>query len=436
MSSVCDLEARMRRVAILIVILGVMAPVSPAARGGQGHGENFVLVEESRLPPDTEQAGTSTLDIDLVDVDGDGDLDLFKAQGTDSLSGRPNQLLINTGTGQFVDESAQRLPFENLNSTKADWGDVDGDGDLDGIVAQVGGEQLLLNDGFGVFADGSSQLPAPLPLLSDISADAHFADVDGDGDLDILVSNEIPFPGPFAGAQSRLWINNGLGQFTDQTFPRLPVAIEQTVAMLPGDIDGDGDLDLIVLNRGQDKVLMNSGAGFFTDETSLRFPDTDDTSRAGGLADLDGDGDLDLVVGNSRGEAAALYFNDGVGRFAAGDFGMTPLPNETIAGLELVDLDADGDLDVYLSNAGQLLVGHGFLGGPDRYFRNNGQGYFVERTRSHFDPPNDPTTDSAFGDIDGDGDLDLVVGNSGENGGERVFVNYPCAGGLCSIRSE
>ena len=427
----------MRRVAILIVTLAAMTPVSPAARGGQGHGQNFVLVEESRLPADTEPAGTSTLDIDLVDVDGDGDLDIYKAQGTDSLDGRPNQLLINTGGGRFVDESADRLPPENLNSTKADWGDVDGDGDLDGIVAQVGGEQLLLNDGFGFFTDGSSQLPGPLPLLADISADAHFADVDGDGDLDILVSNEIPFPGPFPpGAQSRLWINNGLGQFTDQTSSRLPVAIEQTVAILSGDIDRDGDLDLIVLNRGQDKVLVNSGAGVFADDTSLRFPVTTDTTRAGGLADLDGDGDLDLVVGNSRGEAAALYFNDGGGTFARGDLGMTPLPNETIAGLELVDLDADGDLDVYLSNAGQLLVGHGFLGGPDRYFRNNGGGKFQERTTSHFVPPNDPTTDSAFGDIDGDGDLDLVVGNSGVNGVERVFVQYPCAGGLCDIRSE
>ena len=425
----------MRRLAIVLAIV-VWPSVSQVRVGTEGQGQNFMLVEEVRLPPSTELPGTSTLDVDLVDVDGDGDLDIYKAQGTDSLEGRPNQLLINTGSGHFADESSARLPFENLNSTKADWGDVDGDGDLDGIVANVGGEQLLVNNGLGVFADGGSRLPPPLPLIFDISADAHFADVEGDGDLDILVSNEIPFPGPFTGAQSRLWINNGIGQFTDETFPRLPVAVEQTVAMLPGDIDGDGDLDFIVLNRGQDKVLINSGAGMFTDETSQRFPVTSDTTRAGGLADLDGDGDLDLVVGNSRGEAAALYFNDGAGRFTTGDFGMTPLPSETIAGLELVDLDRDGDLDVYLSNAGQLLVGHGFLGGLDRYFRNNGRGRFEERTTSHFVPANDPTTDSAFGDIDGDGDPDLVSGNSGENGGERVFVNYPCAQGVCDIRVE
>ena len=426
----------MRGVAILIVTLGVIAPVSPAARGEQGHGQDFVLVEESRLPLDPSPAGTSTTDVDLVDVDGDGDLDLYKAQGTDGFAGRPDQLLINDGHGHFVDESASRLPPENANSLKVDFGDVDGDGDLDAILANVGPELLLLNDGLGVFTDGSNRLPPPPPLLDDLSPDARFADVDGDGDLDILVSNEIPFPGPFPGAQDRLWINDGTAHFSDETATRLPAAIDQTAAMLPGDIDGDGDVDIVVLNRGPEKILVNGGAGVFTDETEDRFPDTEDSTRAGGLADLDRDGDLDLVTGSSLTAAVAIYFNDGRGVFVAGDFGMTPRPDETIAGLELVDLDGDGDLDVYLSNAGALLTGHGFVGGPDRYFRNNGVGHFVERTPSHFDPPSDPTTDAAFGDIDGDGDLDLVVGNSGENGGERVFVNYPCAGGLCSIRSE
>jgi len=421
----------MRRVGTLLATFGALVLTPQVAL--VGNGQNFVLVEEARLPVDPTPPGTSTTDVDLVDVDSDGDLDLFKVNGTDSVAPRLNQLLINAGGGRFVDASATRLPSTLANSTKADFGDVDGDGDLDAIIARVGGEQLLLNDGAGFFADGSTQLPPALSFLQDISADARFADVDDDGDLDILVSNEIPFPGAGPGAQNRLWTNNGNGVFTDETAIRLPVSIDQTGAMLPGDVDSDGDLDIVVLNRGQDHVLINNGSGFFDDETAARFPVTSDTTRGGGLADLDGDGDPDLAVGNSQGEPAVLYFNeDGV--FVVGDLGMTPQPDETIAGLELVDLDGDGDLDVYLSNAGQFQSGHGFLGGPDRYFRNNGQGHFVERTASHFQAPDDPTTDAAFGDIDGDGDLDLVVGNSGADGGERVFINYPCARERCDTR--
>jgi hypothetical protein len=218
--------------------------------------------------------------------------------------------------------------------------------------------------------------------------------------------------------------------FSDQTAARLPAANDQTGAMLSGDIDEDGDLDVIVLNRGQDLVLINNGAGVFSNQTTARFPVTADTSRGGGLADLDGDGDLDLVVANSRNEPVKLYLNNGSGVFTAKDFGETPFVNETDAGLELVDLDGDGDLDVYVPNAGEFTVGHGFGGGPDRYFRNNGNAKFKDRTDKHFPPVADPTTDAAFGDIDGDGDLDLVVGNSGVNGQERVFVQYANGHGL------
>jgi hypothetical protein len=422
----------MRPFVTFLAATGLLPVVLSAAL--VANGQNFVLVEESRLPIDTSLPGTSTTDVDLVDVDGDGDLDLFVAEGTDSLAGRPNRLLINDGTGRFVDESAVRLPAAVANSTKADFGDVDGDGDLDAIVANVGPEQLLLNDGHGVFADASALLPPPVSIFQNISADARFADVDGDGDLDILVSNEDPFPGG-VGAQNRVWIRTGAGTFQDETLTRLPAAVDQTAAMLPGDIDRDGDVDLVVLNRGQENVLVNDGSGVFANQTAGRFPTTTDTTRGGALADLDGDGDLDVVTANSRGEAAAIYFNE-AGVFTAGDFGMTPLPNETISGLEVADLDGDGDLDVYLANAGQFQAGHGFLGGPDRYFRNNGRGRFVERTAIHFAPPADPTNDAALGDIDGDGDLDLVVGNTGVNGNERVFVNYPCGHGLCEGRPE
>lgn len=393
--------------------------------GAVGQGQNFFFVEETeRLPPDTTAPGTSSTDVDLVDVDADGDLDLFVAEGTDTPAPRPNRLLLNDASGVFADVSATHLPPAVANSTKADFGDVDSDGDLDAIVANLGPEQLLVNDGSGSFVDGSDQLPPPPPFLQDITADARLADVDADGDPDILLSNENPFnPSPTGGGQNRVLINDGTGVFADETAVRVPIATDQTGAMLPGDIDRDGDLDVIVLNRGQDVVLINNGRGVFTDATSARFPVTADSSRGGGMADFDGDGDLDLVVGNSRNEPVALYMNEGA-TFVAANFGSAPQAGETITGVELVDLDSDGDVDVYLPNAGPFTSGHGFDGGADRYFRNNGNAKFKDGSGAHFPSVTDPTTDAAFGDVDGDADLDLVAGNSGENGAERLFVQY------------
>ena len=409
----------------VLVAGALLVSVPPVWLGARG--QSFFFKEEPwRLPEDTTQPGTSSTDVDLVDVDGDGALDLFVAEGTDSIDPRPNRLLLNDGSGEFTDFSATHLPpGPHANSTKVDFGDLDGDGDLDAIVGNVGPEQLLLNDGTGRFIDASDRLPDAPPLFSDITADARLADVDGDGDLDVLLSNENPFnPSSTAGAQNRLLINDGRAIFTDETAVRLPAATDQTGAMLPGDVDGDGDLDIVVLNRGQDFVLINNGDGFFADQTSTRFPDTSDTSRGGALADLDGDGDLDLVVANSRNEPMALYLNAG-GLFEVHEFGEAPGDSETNTGVEVVDLDEDGDLDIYVPNAGAFISGHGFAGGPDRYFwNNNRKATFKDRTAKHFPEVHDPTTDAAFGDIDGDGDLDLVVGNSGENGDERVFVQY------------
>ncbi|MFT3775945.1 MAG: FG-GAP-like repeat-containing protein [Minicystis sp.] len=411
------------------VFFGLVLPLALSSTAvAAGHGQNFTFADESfRLPSYPEDDLTSTVDVKLVDVDGDGDLDIFLAQGTATGAGRPNVLLINDGTGFFTDESAARLPPVVQLSSRVDFGDVDGDGDPDVIVSNLGPEQLLINDGDGFFTDESvARLPPPLPFFSDISSEARLADVDGDGDLDILVSNENPFdPSPLHGGQNQLWINDGAGFFTNETAARLPAATDQTGGMAIGDIDGDGDLDIIVGNRGQEVVLVNDGDGFFTDETAARFPVVTDSTRKVELGDVDGDGDLDVLTANSRGEPIRLYLNDGEGVFHEVTFSSAPVVSETNTDLQLVDLDGDGDLDVYVANAGPFISGHGFDGGQNQYFRNNGQGKFSEKTLQHFPAVSDPSTAAAFGDLDGDGDLDLVVGNSGVNGGERVYIQHP-----------
>jgi len=394
----------------MIASVALLAPLVALAGGG---GIKFTDAPD-RVPADSSPPDTSSIDVDLIDVDADGDLDLFVAEGTAGPAGRPNRLLINDGAGAFTDESAARLPPLVSNSSRSDFGDVDGDGDLDLLVANLGPEELLLNDGHGVFVNASAQLPPPPSFLQGISAEGRLLDVDGDGDLDALIANENPFaPGELAGGQDRLYVNDGTGHFTDQTATRLPAINDQTGGFATGDIDGDGDADVIVLNRGQDRVFVNDGAGGFSDQTAARLPTTSDTSRAGALADLDDDGDLDLLVANSRGELPRRYTNDGAGVFTEVAFATTTdYPHETLTSVEVGDVDLDGDLDVVLGNAGAFLSGHGFTGGQSLLFRND-HGKLKDRTAHTLPALLLPSTDTALGDVDGDGDLDLVTGNSG-----------------------
>lgn len=383
---------------------------------------DYIDQSASLLPPSPNPPATDTLDADFIDVDGDGDLDIFLAEGTASPAPRPNLLFINDGSGHFSDQTFARLPPTPANSTEVDAADVDGDGDLDLFVANLGANQLLINDGNGFFSDASAtNLPPADPnFLNDISAEARFADVDGDGDADILVSNENPFD-PASGGQNRLLLNDGTGVFTDETVGRLPAVIDQTSGFAVGDIDTDGDLDLIVVNIGSNRVLLNDGSGFFADETAALHPgDPGRSSRKGVLGDIDGDACLDLVVGNSRAEPNELWLGDCDGFFTDGSSKM-PADNATTTDIDLADVDGDGDLDVYVTNAGQFLFGHGFLGERNTLLVNKNGNKLKDKTSKAFPPEARPGTNAEFGDVDGDGDLDLCIANSTEDGGDEML---------------
>lgn len=242
---------------------------------------------------------------------------------------------------QFEELAKRGLPATNAgNTTAMALGDVDGDGDID-LVAGDNGQQsrLYLNNGTGTFTDATA---TRMPLGNYRTQSQALGDVDGDGDLDLVVGNYND--------QSRLYLNNGNGTFTDGTVARLPVGVYRTGSLQLGDVDGDGDLDLVVGNSGQQTSLLylNNGSGTFTDATATRMPASTSNSSLQVLGDVDGDGDLDLVGGG----LLRLHLNNGNGAFT--DVTPTRMPVTNTGGsFALGDVDGDGDLDMTFSAWGQ-----------------------------------------------------------------------------------
>ncbi len=277
--------------------------------------------------------------------------------------------------------------------------DLDGDGDLDIVLAnEFQANTILSNDGTGVF---SNTTMGNLPQEIHDSEDVAIADFNNDGHLDLIFCSEDDINQGWSNVHE-YYFGDGTGSFiaANYQFPD-----SEANAVITVDINGDDLPDVLFGNKGGTGVFINNGDGTFTQEND-RIPQVNRTTQDLNMADVDGDGDLDLFEGNENGNL--LHINDGNGYFS--DETTSRLPqglNIETRKVTFGDVDGDNDIDIFLSN---VL----FIPGKNpqnRLFVNDGTGVFSDVSMAQLPTDNDLTIDGIFEDIDQDGDLDLFVAN-------------------------
>jgi hypothetical protein len=353
---------------------------------------NVECVTETKVKPvsflksDQLFAPTLTIQIALGDFDGDGDLDAVYANHASNHS----KIMMNDGKGHFTDAGQTLTQYGHGVGI----GDFDKDGDLDIFITCAGARdergvfqhrpsQIYFNDGTGDFEDSGQDLGD-----TELSGNGiNLIDIDNDDDLDAHIYYYKESGDPF---DHIIYLNDGKGRFSksDIDFP-------EGSKLFWGDLNGDQNIDVFLMEWDKGlRAILNDGRARFT--PCWLFPDTTLKYGDAALADFDSDGDLDALVANRGGspnDSTRIFFNDGSGHFFESKYKFSPVK---LPEIYLSDLNNDGSTDVYF----------------DLYRRDNiiwlndGKGRFVD-SGIHMDEGN-----VAIGDLDGDGDMDIIGTNS------------------------
>jgi hypothetical protein len=410
----------------------------------------------------------------LFDYDNDGDLDVYLVQGGPLGSGRPlmpppkepltdrlfrNDLEVRSnGTRalHFTDVTAQSGLHSHGYGMGVAVGDVDNDGCADVYRTALGTNQLFHNNCDGTFTDVTDRTGTGDPAWS---VSASLVDIDRDGWLDLYVGNYLDaaldgritcytptgrrdYCGPrsYKAVPDRLYRNRGDGTFVDVTADALGGGdFGPALGVVAADFNGDGWPDIYVANDGEPNLLwINQRNGRFRNTALLAGAALNGLGSAQGsmgvdAGDFDNDGKEDLFMTNLVGETNTLYVNDGSGLFEDRTMrvGLGPSLPHTGFGTALFDFDNDGWLDLLVAN-GAVRILEALARATDPFplhernqlFRNLGTRRFEDVTARAGDvfELSEVSRGAAFGDVDNDGDTDVLVTNN--NGPARLLINH------------
>lgn len=405
------------------------------------------------------------------DADGDGRLDLYFLDGGEGPGrGAPNRFFRQQPDGTFRDETAQSGLGDRGCGTGVAVADVDNDGDPDVYVGNWGPDVLYLNEG-GRFAAVPAERSGV--RVDGLTASVAVLDYDLDGFLDLFVTRyvdpqafsdgsrpsgliEYLAPVEYTPVGDVLLRNRGDGTFEDATHAAgLAVLPSPGLGVVAEDFDGDGWTDVYVANDGvRNQLWINRRDGTFVDQAVAAGVAFDgqgvpEASMGIAVADADGDGHRDIFLSHVAGESHTYYrggrrcsFLDSTGRAGLAAAGV-PL---TGWGAQFLDLELDGDLDLALVNGtiralavprpGPAPAPWTAYAEPRQLFVNRGDGTFDDLSASvpSFGGPPEPGRGLLAADLEGDGDLDLVVTNLA--GPVRIFENVaPRKGSWLAVRA-
>lgn len=373
----------------------------------------FVDETESRLPGISD----ASTDAEFGDLDRDGNLDVIVANNRIGMTER-SYLVLNNGYGVFREE---HLHFFEYDLALAEFwgvalGDVELDGDFDAFYTNINDDTeahhyLFVNDGQANFTDRSSEQLPPHYVIS--GSDAHFVDVDSDMDLDLAMYE-------WQTGANKLWGNLSFasGHYYNRIFNS---GNDDSNDGAWFDVDGDWDLDCIIVNGNgyPNRIMINYGEYFF-EEGSERLPSSLTMDNDIEFFDIDGDRDLDVYIASGfvPGDDK-VWMNDGNGYFTDESAGRISQYGDHSLGVCIGDIDNDGDLDIFVANS-SVAGTH-----SPRIYVNEGTGHFTDETDSRYPIIDEESSYGAFGDVDNDGDLDLYVVNHGFEDGEqnRLLIN-------------